>query len=116
MARVMLALKTTLSAQDQVPLLIFDEVDANVGGEVGTRVGETLRALGAGHQVLCITHLPQVAALGAAHFEVSKTARDGRTVTQLRELDRPARIAELARMLGGDTPEARRLAGSLLKA
>lgn len=114
MARVMLAVKTTLAEVDEVPILIFDEVDANVGGETAAQVGRKLRSLGRSHQVLCITHLPQVAAQGASHFAVEKKARQGRTVTELTKLDGPSREQELARMLGGQTEASRALARSLL--
>jgi DNA repair protein RecN (Recombination protein N) len=114
MARVMLAVKTTLAEVDEVPILIFDEVDANVGGETAAQVGRKLRSLGRSHQVLCITHLPQVAAQGASHFAVEKKSKQGRTVTELTKLDGPAREQELARMLGGQTEASRALARSLL--
>ena len=114
MARVMLAVKTTLAEVDEVPILIFDEVDANVGGETAAQVGRKLRSLGRSHQVLCITHLPQVAAQGASHFAVEKKTRQGRTLTELTRLDGPAREQELARMLGGQTEASRALARSLL--
>jgi DNA repair protein RecN (Recombination protein N) len=114
MARVMLAVKTTLAEVDEVPVLIFDEVDANVGGETAAQVGRKLRSLGNSHQVLCITHLPQVAAQGASHFAVEKKTKQGRTVTELTRLDGKDREQELARMLGGQTEASRALARSLL--
>ena len=114
MARVMLAVKTTLAEVDEVPILIFDEVDANVGGETAAQVGRKLRGLGRSHQVLCITHLPQVAAQGQSHFAVEKTMRKDRTVTELTRLDGKNREQELARMLGGQTEASRALAKSLL--
>jgi DNA repair protein RecN (Recombination protein N) len=114
MARVMLAVKTTLAEVDEVPILIFDEVDANVGGETAAQVGRKLRSLGRSHQVLCITHLPQVAAQGASHFAVEKNTKQGRTLTELTRLEGPAREQELARMLGGQTEASRALARSLL--
>ncbi len=114
MARVMLAVKTTLAEVDEVPILIFDEVDANVGGETAAQVGRKLRSLGRSHQVLCITHLPQVAAQGASHFAVEKKTRQGRTLTELTRLEGAAREQELARMLGGQTEASRALARSLL--
>jgi DNA repair protein RecN (Recombination protein N) len=114
MARVMLAVKTTLAEVDEVPILIFDEVDANVGGETAGQVGRKLRSLGRSHQVLCITHLPQVAAQGASHFAVEKKTRQGRTLTELTRLEGAAREQELARMLGGQTEASRALARSLL--
>ena len=100
-SRVMLATKAVLSAHDRVPILVFDEVDANLGGETGLAVGRKLRALAQRHQVLCITHLPQVAAHGGAHFVVSKHEQSGRTMTEVRPIDGEARVEELARMMGG---------------
>ena len=114
MARVMLAVKTTLAEVDEIPILIFDEVDANVGGETAGQVGKKLRALGNSHQVLCITHLPQVAAQGQSHFAVEKLVKQNRTLTELTRLEGPSRQRELARMLGGQTEAALALAKSLL--
>lgn len=101
-ARVMLALKTVLAAVDRTPVLVFDEVDANVGGEVGAQVGRELAALGQGHQVFCVTHLPQVAALGHAHLVVTKTQDDKSTTVEIAPVHgrRKDRESELARMLG----------------
>ncbi len=101
-ARVMLALKTVLAAVDRTPVLVFDEVDANVGGEIGAQVGRELAALGAGHQVFCVTHLPQVAALGHAHLVVTKTQDDRSTTVAIAPVHakRKDRESELARMLG----------------
>ncbi len=115
MARVMLALKTALADQDRVPVLIFDEVDANVGGEIGSRVGEKMRQIGGKHQVLCITHLPQVAALGEHHYEVVKVVEKGRTFTRIEALDAEKRVQELARMLGGKSETALEHARELMK-
>jgi DNA repair protein RecN (Recombination protein N) len=114
MARVMLAVKTTLAEVDEIPILIFDEVDANVGGETAGQVGKKLRGLGRCHQVLCITHLPQVAAQGQNHFAVEKRVKQNRTLTELTRLEGAARQRELARMLGGQTEAALALARSLL--
>ena len=114
MARVMLAVKTTLAEVDEIPILIFDEVDANVGGETAAQVGKKLRGLGRSHQVLCITHLPQVAAQGQSHFAVEKRVKQNRTLTELTRLEGAARQRELARMLGGQTEAALALARSLL--
>ena len=101
-ARVMLALKTVLAESDATPLLVFDEVDANVGGEVGRAVGAELSRLAKKHQVLCVTHLPQVASLAQNHFVVEKTQDDDSTAIRIAPLDgsRSARLEELARMLG----------------
>lgn len=115
MARVMLALKTVLAAEDEVLLLVFDEVDANVGGETAGVVGQKMRRIAARHQVLCITHLAPVAAAADSHFEVSKCVKDGRSVTQVQLLTGRARTAELARMLGGQGTAALRHAEELEK-
>jgi DNA repair protein RecN (Recombination protein N) len=102
LARVMLALKAILADLDSVPVLVFDEVDANVGGEIGTVVGERMAAIGKRHQVLCVTHLPQVAAQAASHLVVTKDQSGERAVVEIEAVhgDRRARVAELARMLG----------------
>ena len=115
MVRVMLALKTVLAAQDEIPVLVFDEVDANVGGETANAVGEKMKQIAARRQVLCITHLPQVAASAEAHYVVSKQAKHGRTVSEIRLLDKKSRVTEVARMLGGQSEAARRHAEALLK-
>ncbi|MEY4692108.1 MAG: repair protein RecN [Verrucomicrobiota bacterium] len=101
LARVMLALKTVLADQDSVPVLVFDEVDANVGGETAHAVGQKMATIATGHQVLCITHLAPVAAAAATHYQVMKEVRDGRTESRIRALDPRERVAELGRMLGG---------------
>jgi DNA repair protein RecN (Recombination protein N) len=116
MARVMLALKTVLAERDGVPVLIFDEVDANVGGETAAAVAERLRGLGKSHQVLCLTHLPSVAAAAEHHFAVVKRVEKGRTFAELSRLDGEERERELTRMLGGDGKAARMLAKELLEA
>ncbi len=115
MARVMLGLKTVLAAEDEVPVLVFDEVDANVGGETANAVGEKMKQIAGNHQVLCITHLAPVAAHGDTHFVVSKQVKDGRTVTMIERLDKGARVDELARMLGGVSAVSRRHAEALLR-
>ncbi len=115
MARVMLALKTVLAAEDEIPVLIFDEVDANVGGETANAVGEKMKQIAAKRQVLCITHLPQVAAPADAHYVVTKQICDGRTISEITLLDKKSRVTELARMLGGQTDAARKHAEALLK-
>ena len=101
-ARVMLALKTVLAEADATPLLVFDEVDANVGGEVGRAVGAELARLAKEHQVLCVTHLPQVASLGHNHLVVSKEQSQNATLVEIAPLaeSREARLEEIARMLG----------------
>jgi DNA repair protein RecN (Recombination protein N) len=115
MARVMLALKTVLAAEDEIPVLIFDEVDANVGGETANAVGKKMKQIAAKRQVICITHLPQVAAPADAHYVVTKQIRDGRTISEIELLDKKSRVAELARMLGGQTEASRKHAEALLK-
>ena len=114
MARVMLALKTVLAAQDEIPVLVFDEVDANVGGETANVVGEKMKQIAAKRQVLCITHLPQVAAPADAHYVVTKQVKDGRTISEIKLLDKKSRVTELARMLGGQSDAARKHAEALL--
>lgn len=115
LARVMLALKTVLAAEDEIPVLVFDEVDANVGGETANVVGEKMRQIADKRQVLCITHLPQVAAAGTAHYVVSKQVKEGRTISEISLLNKKERVAELTRMLGGQTDAARKHAEALLK-
>jgi DNA repair protein RecN (Recombination protein N) len=105
LSRVMLALKTILARLDRVPTLIFDEVDAGIGGRVGLQVGETMRRVASYHQVFAITHLPQIAARGHHHIQVSKGARGGVTTADVAVLEGEARVMEIARMLGGD-PES----------
>jgi DNA repair protein RecN (Recombination protein N) len=113
-SRLMLAIKSALAAQDAVPLLVFDEIDANVGGEIAHAVGARMGELAKRHQVLCITHLPPVAAAATSQFVVTKEVRGGRTFTQLREVTGKARREEIARMLGGKSDEALQLAAKML--
>jgi DNA repair protein RecN (Recombination protein N) len=103
-SRLMLALKNVLARADNVPTLIFDEIDQGIGGRVGTVVGHKLWLLSRHHQVLCVTHLPQLAAFGEQHLQVSKHIQNGRTITQVADLNDEARLPELAQMLG-DTSE-----------
>jgi DNA repair protein RecN (Recombination protein N) len=100
-SRLMLALKNVLAKADHIPTLIFDEIDQGIGGRVGAIVGQKLWQLGRHHQVLCITHLPQLAAFGEQHFHVEKQIQSGRTLTMLRKLEGEERLVELAQMLGG---------------
>jgi len=100
-SRVMLAGKAVLARHDRIPLLVFDEIDANVGGEIANAVGEKLAQVGKSHQLIAITHLPQVAVCGSTHFAVSKSVRDARTYTRISQLDGDDRTEEIARMLGG---------------
>ena len=115
LARVMLALKTVLAAEDRIPVLVFDEVDANIGGETANAVGEKMRQIALKRQVLCITHLPQVAATASAHYLATKQVKAGRTLSEISRLDPKERVTELTRMLGGQTDAARRHAEALLK-
>ena len=115
LARVMLALKTVLAAEDQIPVLVFDEVDANVGGETANAVGEKMQQIAQKRQVLCITHLPQVAAPASAHYVAIKQLKAGRTISEIALLDPKERVTELARMLGGQTEAARKHAEAMLK-
>jgi DNA repair protein RecN (Recombination protein N) len=105
LSRVMLALKTILARLDRVPTLVFDEVDAGIGGRVGLQVGDTMRRVAAYHQVFAISHLPQIAARAHHHILVSKGARGGVTTADVTVLADDARVTEIARMLGGD-PES----------
>ena len=99
-SRLMLALKNTLAREDNVPTLVFDEIDQGIGGRVGNIVGEKLQNLSRNHQVFCITHLPQLAAFGSQHFKVEKSLTDGRTTTRVVLLESEDRIMELAQMFG----------------
>jgi DNA repair protein RecN (Recombination protein N) len=101
LSRVMLALKTLAAADGEGKTLIFDEVDAGIGGRVADVVGARLAALGERFQVLCITHLPQIAAHGATQFRIEKQVRGRRTMTSVERLDEEGRVDELARMIGG---------------
>jgi len=113
-SRVMLAVKSALADQDATPLMVFDEIDANVGGEVAKAVGKKMATLGARHQVVAITHFPQVAAIAAHHFVVEKEVSGGRTRSRLYQVNGETRIQELVRMLGGGGEQARAMAASLL--
>ncbi len=114
-SRLMLAIKSALAAYDAIPLLVFDEIDTNVGGEIAHAVGAKMQTLGREHQVICITHLPQVAATASSHFVVTKGVVRGRTYSQLREVSGKSRQEEIARMLGGKSESALQLAATLLK-
>ncbi|MFH1474809.1 MAG: DNA repair protein RecN [Chloroflexota bacterium] len=101
LSRIALAIEEGLVDADATPTLVFDEIDAGIGGRSADPVGRTLWVLGGRHQVLCVTHLPQIAAHADAHFAIHKVRRDGRTVTEVRRLDDEGRVGELAAMLGG---------------
>jgi len=114
-SRLMLALKNVLAKADQVPSLVFDEIDQGIGGRVGGVVGQKLWQLGRVHQVLCITHLPQLAAFGDQHFQVQKLVQNGRTLTQVRRMEGDERLLELAQMLGEVGEGTLRSASDLLQ-
>jgi DNA repair protein RecN (Recombination protein N) len=105
-SRIMLALKIAFISADPVPVLIFDEIDSGIGGETAAAVGAKLKLLSSNHQVICITHLPQIAAYGNAHLHVSKSVVDGTTVTRITPLDGEGRVKELSRMLTGGASTA----------
>ena len=115
LSRVMLALKTILAAEDLIPILIFDEIDANIGGETASKVGDSIHALSGEKQILCISHLPQIACRAQRQFCVEKELGDDKAVTKITQLDHPGRIHEISRMLGGGS-DARILAEKMLKA
>ncbi|MGH8102426.1 MAG: DNA repair protein RecN [Chthoniobacterales bacterium] len=114
-SRLMLAVKSALATHDSIALLVFDEIDTNVGGEIANSVGAKMQTLAHDHQVICITHLPQVAATASSHFVVTKEVVRGRTYSQMREISGKVRREEIARMLGGKTESALELAATLLK-
>ena len=114
-SRLMLALKNVLAQADQVPSLVFDEIDQGIGGRVGGVVGQKLWQLGKSHQVLCITHLPQLAVFGEQHFQVQKLVKNGRTTTQVRRMEGDERLLELAGMLGEVSEGTLRSASDLLQ-
>lgn len=101
LSRIMLAIKAVLAETDDIPTLIFDEIDTGISGRTAQMVSEKLSLIAGSHQVICITHLPQIAAMADSHFEIAKSASQGRTITTIRLLDRKASVEELARLLGG---------------
>ena len=109
-SRIVLALKKNLAGHYRVATLLFDEVDAGIGGAVAETVGAKLKEIAASHQVICITHLPHIACFADEHYSVSKRMRGGRSVTCVELLDDTARVDEIARMLGGKTLSAKTLA------
>ena len=116
LSRVMLGLKTLASTDLEGKTLVFDEVDAGIGGSVADQVGSRLRALGERFQIVCVTHLPQIAAYAPTHYQVSKVVRHGRTVTRVERLAEQGRVVELARLMtGGASPQARASAKELLE-
>jgi DNA repair protein RecN (Recombination protein N) len=117
LSRISLAIQVITAGGAGIPTLIFDEVDVGIGGRVAEMVGRRLRTLGSGRQVMCVTHQPQVAALGHHHFQVSKGTQDGTTTTRIRPLTATERVDEIARMLGGIeiTPQTRSHAQEMLE-
>ena len=103
LSRIALAIRQVLAEVDDTPTLVFDEIDTGIGGRSADPVGRSLWSLARGHQVLCVTHLPQIAAHADAHFQIAKRERGGRTVTEVTRLDREGRVRELGQMLGGET-------------
>ena len=117
LSRVMLALKSILHEQDPVPVMVFDEVDAGIGGKVAEKVGVKLSKVALGKQVFCITHLPQIAGMASAHFRVQKTVKESRTHSTIEKLDYDERVEEIARMSGGEkiTPATLKFAREMIK-
>ena len=117
LARIMLALKNVLAQDDGIGSLIFDEVDTGVSGRAAQKVAEKMADVAGSKQVLCVTHLPQIAAMADTHFSVEKGERDGRTYTRVERLDQPGRVEELARLIGGAalTPALVKSAEDLLR-
>jgi DNA repair protein RecN (Recombination protein N) len=115
-SRLMLAIKTIMSEHDRIPVLVFDEIDTGIGGLLAGSVADALTGLAAAHQVLCISHLHQIASLAGSHYHVYKEQTGDRTVTRVRRLSENERVDEIARMLGGDSAIARRHAAELLTA
>jgi DNA repair protein RecN (Recombination protein N) len=113
-SRLMLAIKTVLAAHDHIPILIFDEIDSGIGGMIAKEVARSLSALSASHQLFCISHLHQIAAMADHHYHVYKDTQGGRTVTMVKELAQKEKVDEIARMLGGDSAIARKHAEELL--
>ena len=101
LSRIMLAIKAVLAETDDIPTLIFDEIDTGISGRTAQMVSEKLSLIAGSHQVICITHLPQIAAMADSHYEIRKTAKENRTVTQIKRLSEEQMTDELARLLGG---------------
>ena len=101
MSRIMLAFKSILAFLDKIPTLIFDEIDAGISGRTAQIVGEKIYNISKKHQVICISHLPQIAALADSHFVINKISKDNRTITKVTKLSEEERIEEMARLLGG---------------
>jgi DNA repair protein RecN (Recombination protein N) len=117
LSRIMLALKSALAAKDKIPVLVFDEIDSGIGGEIAEAVGKKLKALSKFHQILCITHLQQIASFAEAHYKVEKKTEKGRTATTIRLLNPRERVEEIARMISGEkiTPSAQKQASLMIE-
>ena len=102
LSRIMLSLKNVLADRDEVPTLIFDEVDTGVSGRAAQKIGRKLKQASRGRQIICVTHLAQVAAFGDSHYLIQKQIEDNRTFTQVQRLDSEQRVQELARIMGGE--------------
>jgi DNA repair protein RecN (Recombination protein N) len=111
-SRIMLALKSILAKSDRLPVLIFDEIDVGVSGRIALAVGQSLKNLSAFHQVLAITHLPQIAGLADAHFVVEKSEHGGRTTTSMRRLSLEEQVEEVARLMSGSVVTSAGLEGA----
>ena len=111
----MLAIRSILYAVDQVPTLVFDEVDAGIGGRIGSVVGQKLKSIAGRRQVLCVTHLPQIACFADRHVRVVKDIEGGRTITSVELLEGSARVREIGQMLGSETEAALRSAEEMLR-
>ena len=101
LSRIMLAIKAVLADTDDIPTLIFDEIDTGISGRTAQKVSEKMAYIARNHQVICITHLPQIAAMADAHFEIAKATSEGSTATTIRQLGEQEMVEELARLLGG---------------
>jgi DNA repair protein RecN (Recombination protein N) len=114
-SRLMLAIKTVMADNDHIPVLVFDEIDTGIGGHIATAVGAAMRQLSVSHQVICISHLHQIASEAQRHYRVFKVNEAGRTFTQIVQLDEKERVDEIARMLGSDSPQGRRHAEEIVR-
>ena len=101
LSRVMLAIKSCLAYEDDTPTLVFDEIDVGISGRTAQKVAEKMSLIGKSHQVICITHLPQIAAMADSHYSIEKNVENSKTITKIRILSREEQIGEIARLLGG---------------
>lgn len=102
LSRVMLAIKSCIAYEDDTPTLVFDEIDVGISGKTAQSVAKKLSIIGKKHQVICITHLPQIASMADSHYIIEKSVEKNKTTTNIRKLDRQEEIYEIARLLGGD--------------